>query len=87
MQTVSITDLLQQGSISKEEHDAIRNMILSTGTLAGGKADIKLDADFAALIHTEDYHVFLTSHGDYHIHTPQRGASGFSNRSAWPLSS
>src|SRR5207248_486219 len=27
------------------------------GTLAGGKAEIKLDADFAALIHTDKYHV------------------------------
>lgn len=31
-------------------------------TLAGGKAEVKLDPDFAALIHTDDYHVFPVSH-------------------------
>jgi hypothetical protein len=30
------------------------------GKLVGGKAEVKLDPDFAVLIHTEDYHVFLT---------------------------
>ncbi|MGI8690438.1 MAG: hypothetical protein ACR2M3_17805 [Thermomicrobiales bacterium] len=33
-----------------------------SGTLASGKADIALDADFAALVDTKDYHVFLTQH-------------------------
>ena len=32
------------------------------GTLVNGRAEVKLDADFAALVHTEEYHVFLTSH-------------------------
>jgi hypothetical protein len=32
------------------------------GTLAGGKAEIKIAADFAATVDTANYHVFLTSH-------------------------
>ena len=32
------------------------------GTLAGDKAEIKLDPDFAALVHTDTYHVFLTEY-------------------------
>ena len=31
-------------------------------TLKGGKADVALDPDFAALIHTDDYYVFPVSH-------------------------
>jgi hypothetical protein len=48
------------------------------GTLAGGKADVKLDADFAALVDTSTLHVFLTPHEPQHLHVPQRTASGFS---------
>ncbi len=33
-----------------------------TGTLVNGKVEIMLDPTFADVIHTEDYHVFLTSH-------------------------
>ncbi len=49
-----------------------------TGTLAGGKADVRLDADFAALTHTDDYHVFLTGVDDHH-HLIAKGktAKGF----------
>lgn len=32
------------------------------GTLVGGKAEIKIAADFAAAVDTASYHVFLTSH-------------------------
>ncbi|MCA1667951.1 MAG: hypothetical protein LC793_11290, partial [Thermomicrobia bacterium] len=32
------------------------------GTLAGGKAEITIAADFAAAVDTANYHVFLTSH-------------------------
>jgi len=32
------------------------------GTLVGGKAEIKIAADFAATVDTANYHVFLTSH-------------------------
>ncbi len=49
-----------------------------TGTLAGGKADVRLDADFAALTHIDDYHVFLTGVDDHH-HLIAKGktAKGF----------
>jgi hypothetical protein len=52
-----------------------------TGQLTNGKADIKLDADFAAVVHAESYHVFLTeyeAHNDLYV--TQRTASGFSVR-------
>jgi hypothetical protein len=48
-----------------------------TGTLVAGKAEVKIDPDFAVLIHTDDYHVFVNEHGDYHVHTPKRSATGF----------
>jgi hypothetical protein len=35
-----------------------------TGTLVGGVGRVPLDPDFATLVHTEDYHVFLTPRGD-----------------------
>ncbi len=38
------------------------------GTLANGKAEVKLDGDFAALVHNDDYHVFLTETGGAHQH-------------------
>ncbi len=47
------------------------------GTLAGDKADIKLDANFAALVHTDDYHIFVTAHGPQHLHIEQQNATGF----------
>src|SRR5947209_20270051 len=47
------------------------------GTLAGGKAEITLDADFAALVHADDYHVFLTAHGPQHLYVPQQSPTGF----------
>jgi hypothetical protein len=31
-----------------------------TGTLASGRAEVRLDADFAAVVKMDDYHVFLT---------------------------
>jgi len=34
------------------------------GRLANGRADVRLDADFAAVVHSDDYHVFLTEYGD-----------------------
>ncbi len=48
------------------------------GTLVGGKAEITLDPDFAALVHTDTYHVFLTAHAAQHLHVGQRTATGFS---------
>lgn len=37
-----------------------------TGTLVGGKASIALDQGFAGIVHTDDYHVFLTGHDEHH---------------------
>jgi hypothetical protein len=34
------------------------------GQLVNGRADVRLDADFAALVHHDDYHVFITPEGD-----------------------
>ncbi len=34
------------------------------GKLKDGKAEVKLDGDFAALVHSDDYHVFLTRYGE-----------------------
>jgi len=36
------------------------------GTLVNGKADVQLDADFASLVHADDYHVFLTEIDTHH---------------------
>jgi hypothetical protein len=47
------------------------------GTLAAGKADIKLDPDFAALVHADDYYVFLTPEGPQQLYVSQRTATGF----------
>ena len=33
-----------------------------TGTITGGKAEVKLDPDFAAVVDTRELHVFLTPH-------------------------
>lgn len=32
--------------------------------LVKGRAEVKLDPDFAALVHTHDYHVFVSAYGD-----------------------
>ena len=49
-----------------------------TGTLVGGKAEVALDADFAALTHTDQYHVFFTEHGGHHgLHMTTKDATGF----------
>ncbi len=34
------------------------------GRLGNGRGEVKLDADFAALVHGDDYHIFLTPRGD-----------------------
>ena len=33
------------------------------GQLVGGKAEVHLDADFAAVVHTDEFYVFLTDRG------------------------
>jgi len=37
-----------------------------TGTLVAGKAAVKLDPDFAAIVDTKELHVFLTPHDEAH---------------------
>jgi hypothetical protein len=50
-----------------------------TGTIANGKADVKFDADFAQFVKTDDYHVFITEHGQNNgLHIASRSAAGFS---------
>jgi hypothetical protein len=47
------------------------------GTLAGGKANIALDADFAALVDTRTMHLFMTAHGPHYLHVEQQTVAGF----------
>jgi hypothetical protein len=48
------------------------------GTLAGGRASVALDPDFAAVVHTADYHVFLTPAGDSRgLYVSSKSATGF----------
>ena len=49
-----------------------------TGTISGGKAEVKLDPDFAAVVDTAKLHVFLTAHDEHHLHIAGKGAAGFS---------
>jgi hypothetical protein len=49
-----------------------------TGTLTGGKADVKLDPLFAQHVHTDSYHVFLTEHDqNSSLHVTGRTTAGF----------
>ncbi len=49
------------------------------GTISGGKADVLLDPDFAALVDTSKLHVFLTPHDEaHHLAVTSRAGSGFS---------
>jgi len=51
------------------------------GQLAGGSADVRINPDFAALVHTDDYHVFLTAHDDHDgLHVKNQRADGFTVR-------
>jgi hypothetical protein len=53
------------------------------GTLACGGAHIRLDPDFAAVVDTADYHVFLTGHhGRCDLSVGDRTAEGFHVQSA-----
>lgn len=49
-----------------------------TGSLAGGKAEVALDPEFAQFVHTDSYHVFLSEDGGSHgAHTTHKDATGF----------
>jgi hypothetical protein len=48
------------------------------GMLENGKASVALDEDFAYLVHTDKYHVFLTPHGDSNgLYVSRRSTKGF----------
>lgn len=48
------------------------------GKLVGGKAEVTLDPDFAAVVHTDEYHVFLTEYDDHsNVYVTKQTASGF----------
>ncbi|MHB8647236.1 MAG: hypothetical protein ACYDAR_15725 [Thermomicrobiales bacterium] len=51
-----------------------------TGKVVNGKAEIALDTDFAAIVHADAYHVFLTAHGNYHLHLEKQAPTGFTVR-------
>ena len=49
-----------------------------TGTITAGKAEVKLDRDFAAVIDPKEMHVFFTENGDNNsLHLAGRTAQGF----------
>ncbi len=49
------------------------------GTITGGKAEVKLDADFAAVVDTSKLHVFVTEHDTtHHLAVTARAGSSFS---------
>jgi hypothetical protein len=50
--------------------------------LVEGRAQVPLDPDFAALVDTSAYHVFLTSYGPLHLYVERREAEGFDVRAA-----
>jgi hypothetical protein len=48
------------------------------GQLVGGKATVTLDPDFAAVVHAEDYHIFLTTYGmSQGLDVTAQSATGF----------
>ena len=48
------------------------------GTISGGKAEVKLDPDFAAVVDTAKLHVFTESHDEHHaLHVAKTDATGF----------
>jgi hypothetical protein len=51
-------------------------------SLRGGKAVVKLDPDFAALVDTARYYVFLTSYGPGHLYVERQEPGGFEVRVA-----
>lgn len=49
--------------------------------MAGGRALVDLDPDYAAVVRTEDYHVFLTPEGDSRgLYVTNKRPSGFEVR-------
>src|SRR6266540_3435229 len=51
------------------------------GRVANGRGEVKLDADFAALVHGDDYHIFLTPRGESNgLYVSGLTSSGFEVR-------
>jgi hypothetical protein len=49
--------------------------------LTGGRAEVRLDPDFAALVQTDDFHVFLTAEGETAgLYVADRSETGFEVR-------
>jgi len=49
--------------------------------LVGGKAEVKLDPDFAAVVHSDGYRVFLTAEGDSKgLYMAGKSSAGFEVR-------
>jgi hypothetical protein len=48
--------------------------------LVEGRARVDLDADFAALVDTSAYHVFLSAYGPQHLYVERRDEEGFDVR-------
>jgi hypothetical protein len=49
--------------------------------LANGKAEVNIDPEFAAVIKTDGYHVFVTPYGDSRgLYIANRSATGFEVR-------
>jgi hypothetical protein len=52
-----------------------------TGELRDGKAEVQLDPDFAAVVHSDAYHVFLTPEGDSRgLYVTNKRPTGFEVR-------
>jgi len=48
------------------------------GKLACGRAEVKIDPDFGAVVDLSKYHVFLSAYDtDHHVHVSNRTAAGF----------
>ena len=51
------------------------------GRVVAGRGEVKMDADFAALVHGDDYHIFLTPRGDSNgLYVSGLTSSGFEVR-------
>jgi len=49
------------------------------GTITGGKAEVRLDPDFAAVVDTSTLHAFTEAHDEHHaLHVAGKSATGFS---------
>jgi len=91
--TVEITgDLIVHGakSAAVPHHDGSHRLLycvespeswfedFGEGTLISGQAEVQLDPNFAAVIKTDKYHVFVTPYGDSNgLYVTQRGSKGF----------